>query len=109
MFGFKAFRHAWRNEESVVLAVSTPPAVEATTALPAAHAVLDTVEALPESSDKLDPETAAFCVSAEGEAVYIGSNGGDARRIIEKLTSRGVEWEALRHGEPWCRSPVNVG
>lgn len=113
MFSIKALRHAWRHGDHAVLAVTSHRGqVEATVVhvvRKELHQVPLIPEPEPESSEKLEPETATFCVFAEGKSVYLGASGGDARRVIEKLTSRGVEWEAFRHGEHWCRSPVNVG
>lgn len=44
-------------------------------------------------------------VLLDGEVVYDGVSGGEARRSIERLRTQGVEWRAYRSGVAWDWGP----
>lgn len=44
-------------------------------------------------------------VLLDGEVVYDGVSGGEARRHIERIRTYDVEWRAYRNGIPWDHGP----
>lgn len=102
MFAIKAFRHYWRHQGVAVLATTTTPKVRATFEIMEPEEVAPVIAA---PSDKVSPLDAAFFVTSGDVEQYKGSSGGDAKRAIETLRARGVEWEAFRSGEKWDWGP----
>ncbi len=86
-FAFTAFRFHWRH--GVKSTLSLPGAVQAPLAVEA----------------PVEEANGRFRIEVGEKVAYAGGNGGDARRVIERLRRDGARWIAYRDDSMWDWGP----